>query len=471
MEVLHTQLKALQGHLAWVSTEPINWKLYVQSFSWGVYLFESYLTLRQYPNYSKTEPPPELAAHVDKATFEKSQAYGRDKARFGIVSGFIHQILDTLMIQYGAYAYAWDLAGSTIARFGYGEEYEILQSNVFVGILYLFSTIPAIPLSVYQTFVLEEKHGFNKTTPGLFIADFFKGLLLMVAIGAPFLSAFIWVFKWAGERFVPWIMTFLLIFQLSMVVIYPTVIQPLFNKLSPLKEGELQTRIESLATKLRFPLKHLYEIDGSKRSSHSNAYFFGLPWAKHIVIFDTLIAESTPEEVEAVLAHELGHWFFLHPTKLLLISQLHIFSILALFPAFLHAPPVLRSFDFPPRVAKEPPTIVAFLLFQMLLTPMEAVIGAAMNALSRSFEWQADRFACEISERLKEDGKGMEDMGKRLGRALTTLHVKNLSTVWVDWLYSAYHHSHPTLLERLRAIEAFEGKKANVASAATKKEL
>ncbi|EJD00304.1 uncharacterized protein FOMMEDRAFT_22167 [Fomitiporia mediterranea MF3/22] len=469
MDILHSQLNELQKHLAWVSTEPLNWKLYVQIFSWGVYLFESYLTLRQYPLYSKTEPPKELAAHIDAETFKKSQSYGRDKARFGIFSGFVHQVLESSMLHYGVYAWAWDLAGRTISRFGYGTDYEILQSNVFVGILYLISTVPTLPLSIYQTFVLEERHGFNKTTPKLFVTDLVKGWLLMLAIGAPFLSIFIRIFEWAGDRFVPWLMGFLLAFQLSMVVLYPTVIQPLFNKLSPLKEGDLRTRIEALATRLKFPLKHLYEIDGSKRSSHSNAYFFGLPWSKHIVIFDTLISESTSEEVEAVLAHELGHWFFAHPTKLLFISQFHIFSILALFPAFLHAPPVLRAFDFPPAVAKNPPTIVAFLLFQMILTPMEAVIGAAMNALSRRFEWQADRFACELSQRLKEPS--MENMGARLGRALTTLHVKNLSTIWVDWLYSAYHHSHPTLLERLRAINAFQATKLNGASVAVKKEL
>jgi len=250
-----------------------------------------------------------------------------------------------------------------------------------------------------------------------------------------------------------------------MVILYPTVIQPLFNKLSPLSEGDLRTRVESLATKLKFPLKHLYEIDGSKRSSHSNAYFFGLPWSKHIVIFDTLIKESKPEEVEAVLAHELGHWYHMHPTKMLLVSQLHIFSILALFPAFLHAPPVLRSFGFSKAVSAKPPTMIAFLLFQMVLTPMEAVASAALNAVSRKFEWEADAFACGLSEQI--DSVEARDMGDRLGRALITLHVKNLSTVWVDWLYSAYHHSHPTLTERLKALEAFQAAKGGAA----KKEL
>ena len=280
--------------------------------------------------------------------------------------------------------------------------------------------------------MLEEKHGFNKTTPSLFVADLFKGWLIALVIGTPFLSAFLWVFKWAGDRFLPWLMGFLLTFQISMVIIYPTVIQPLFNTLSPLKEGELRTRIEALASQLHFPLKHLYEIDGSKRSSHSNAYFFGLPWSKHIVIFDTLIKESSPEEVEAVLAHELGHWYFSHPTKLLYVSQVHLFSILAFFPAFQHSPQVLKAFDFSPSVTAVPPTILAFLLYQMILSPVEAVVGAAMNAVSRRFEYQADHFACELEQRL--GAPEMSEMGPRLGRALTTLHVKNLSTVWVDWL-------------------------------------
>ncbi|KAG5650065.1 hypothetical protein H0H81_000900 [Sphagnurus paluster] len=239
-----------------------------------------------------------------------------------------------------------------------------------------------------------------------------------------------------------------------MVIVYPTVIQPMFNKLSPLAPGDLRSRIESLAGKLKFPLKHLYEIDGSKRSSHSNAYFFGLPWSKHIVIFDTLIQQSKPEEVEAVLAHELGHWYYMHPTKMMAVSQLHVFTILALFPAFLHAPPLLRSHDFPKAVAAQPPTIVAFLLFQMILTPLEAVVSIGMNAVSRHFEYEADRFACELQGKLQDDG--MKDIGERLGRALVTLHVKNLSTVWVDWMYSAYHHSHPTLTERLRGLETFQ---------------
>ncbi|KAH7914894.1 peptidase family M48-domain-containing protein [Hygrophoropsis aurantiaca] len=467
MDFLHSQLATLQSKLSFVATDPIDWKFYVQAFSWGVTLFESYLLIRQYPLYSKKEPPAVLAGHFDAEVFQKSQDYGKDKAQFSLVTGLLKQGLDSAMLQYGFYAWAWDAGGRITSRLGYGPEYEILQSLAFSCVLFFSSSIPTLPLSIYQTFVLEEKHGFNKTTPTLFVTDLLKGWALGFVIGSPFLAAFLYVFKWAGDRFVPWLMAFLLSFQVIMVIIYPTLIQPLFNKLSPLVEGELRTRTEALAAKLKFPLTHLYEIDGSKRSSHSNAYFFGLPWSKHIVIFDTLIKESKPDEVEAVLAHELGHWYHMHPTKLLCISQVHIFTILALFPAFLHAPQFLRAFDFSKLVASRPPTIVAFLLFQMILTPLEAIIGIGMNAISRQFEWEADRFACELQDRLSSSE--MKDMGDRLGRALITLHVKNLSTVWVDWLYSAYHHSHPTLTERLKALEGFQAKHAS--NSIEKKEL
>ncbi|KAM5531434.1 hypothetical protein V8D89_014891 [Ganoderma adspersum] len=469
MDYLNAGLDLVQSRLAWVATDSFNWKLYLQVSSWGVCLFESYLLLRQFPLYSKTEPPAVLKDHFKDEVFKKSQTYGKDKAKFSLLSGLFKQVVDSILMQFGLVAWSWKAGGWIVGKLGYGPEYEITQSIAFAFTLFFLSSLPSLPLSVYQTFVLEEKHGFNKTTPRLFVTDLLKSWAVGFVIGAPFLSAFLAIFKWAGDRFVPWLMAFLLMFQMSMVVLYPTVIQPLFNKLSPLAGGDLRTRIEALASKLKFPLKHLYEIDGSKRSSHSNAYFFGLPWSKHIVIFDTLIKQSKSEEVEAVLAHELGHWYYMHPTKLLSVSQLHIFTILALFPAFLTAPPLLRAFDFPASVAAKPPTIVAFLLYQMLLTPMEAVVGIAMNAVSRKFEYEADQFACELETQLNEPA--MADMGDRLGRALIALHVENLSTVWVDWLYSAYHHSHPTLTERLRALEGY--KKAAVAKkgAAEKKEL
>ncbi|KAI0298335.1 metalloendopeptidase [Multifurca ochricompacta] len=474
MDFLHAQLAAIQHRLAFVQEDPIDWRTYVLVFSWGICFFESYLLLRQYPLYSKPAPPAVLADHFSPEVFNKSQKYGKHKAKFSIVSGLYKQFIDTLQLASGVYyPWVWTVSGQLLGRAGYGPEYLVcLKIGSICFLLTFISTLPTLPLGLYQTFVLEEQHGFNKTTLSLYFADMLKGWALGVFLGTPLLTAFLYIFEWAGDRFVPWVMMLLfvfrvpclshayfllrLIFQLSMIVLYPTIIQPLFNKLSPLPEGELRTRIEALASKLKFPLKHLYEIDGSKRSSHSNAYFFGLPWSKHIVIFDTLIKQSRPEEVEAVLAHELGHWYYLHPTKLLFVSQLHLFTILALFPAFLNAPPLLRSFGFPESVAARPPPIIAFLLYQMVLTPLEAIVGMALNAVSRRFEYQADRFACELPSILHaesaEEKEAMKDMGTRLGRALIGLHVENLSTVWVDWLYSAYHHSHPTLTERLKVL-------------------
>ncbi|KAI0755660.1 hypothetical protein C8Q74DRAFT_1452300 [Fomes fomentarius] len=230
--------------------------------------------------------------------------------------------------------------------------------------------------------------GFNKTTPTLFVTDLLKSWLVGFAVGSPFLAGFLWVFRWAGDRIVSSLMAFLLIFQLSMVVLYPTVIQPLCNKLSPLPDGDLRTRITGLASKVKFPLKHLYEIDGSKRNSHSNAYFSVSPGcSKHIAIFDTLMAE----EVDAVLPDDRR------------------------VPALLNA-----------STSASTPMEHAMMLAQMLLTPMEAVVGITINAVSRKFEYEADQFACELETKLQDEKMG--DMGDRLGRVLITLHVENLST-------------------------------------------
>lgn len=185
------------------------------------------LRLRQYPLYSKKAPPPALKEHFTDDVFQKSQAYGKDKARFSLFSGLFKQVLDSVFLHYGIYAWAWTVAGNLIAKLGYGEEYEvrllflsrafwslnqsvqITQSIAFACVLVFVSTIPSLPLSIYQTFVLEERHGFNTTTPGLFVADLLKGWAIGFVIGAPFLGAFLYVFKWAGDRFVPWLMAFL----------------------------------------------------------------------------------------------------------------------------------------------------------------------------------------------------------------------------------------------------------------------
>lgn len=186
------------------------------------------------------------------------------------------------------------------------------------------STLANLPISYYSTFILEEKFGFNKQTVRLWVMDLVKSQALTVAFGVPLLSGFLAIIQKTGSSFFYYLWLFFVGVQISAITIYPILILPFFNKLSPLEEGPLKTSVEGLARRLHFPLKELYVIDGSKRSAHSNAYFYGLPWKKHIVIYDTLIEKSETEEVVAVLSHELGHWSLGHTTKLFAINQVGV---------------------------------------------------------------------------------------------------------------------------------------------------
>ena len=186
----------------------------------------------------------------------------------------------------------------------------------------------SLPTSIYHTFVLEEKFGFNKQTPKLFVMDMLKSQMLAFILAPPILAGFLAIVQKTGNKFFYYLWLFGAGLQVFMITVYPITILPLFNKLTPLQPGDLKTGVEALARRLKFPLHELHVIDGSKRSAHSNAYFFGMPWKKHIVIYDTLIEKSETEEVVAVLAHELGHWSLGHTTRLFGISQVsRIFGI------------------------------------------------------------------------------------------------------------------------------------------------
>ena len=249
----------------------------------------------------------------------------------------------------------------------------------------VIGTIESTPFDLYGTFVLEEKFGFNKMTWKLWMKDFIKSKLLTVAFGVPIGSAFLWIVQKTGNNFFYYLWLFMLVIQLTAVTIFPIWITPLFNKLTPLQPGSLKDGVEALAAKLKFPLTELQVIDGSTRSSHSNAYFTGLPWKKKIVIYDTLLDQSTDKEVEAVLAHELGHWKMGHTTRLLAIGQVHIFYIFSLFSAFIENKSLYASFGF----HKERPILIGLLLFMAALSPTDAIIKLAMNMMTRSMEYQA----------------------------------------------------------------------------------
>ena len=222
----------------------------------------------------------------------------------------------------------------------------------------------------------------------LWIMDKLKAQGLMIALGTPIGSAALWIIKKTGKSFFYYIWVFTLFVSIFFVTIYPIWIVPIFNKLTPLKPGELKDAIDALAHKLKFPLSELQVIDGSKRSSHSNAYFTGLPWKKKIVIFDTLLEQSTNKEIEAVLAHELGHWSKSHTTKLLAINQLNVFYLFALFSAFIDNRSLFDAFGF----HNERPIIIGFMLFNQVQSPMESIIKLLMNIITRGFEYQAGKF-------------------------------------------------------------------------------
>jgi STE24 endopeptidase len=224
-------------------------------------------------------------------------------------------------------------------------------------------------------------------TVKLWLTDMLKGQALTVGFGIPIGSAFLAIIKKTGNSFFYYLWMFMLVVQITAMTIYPVLIVPLFNKLEPLKPGKLKESVEALAAKLQFPLSELQVIDGSKRSAHSNAYFTGLPWIgkKKIVIFDTLLEKSSEKEVEAVLAHELGHWKKNHTSRLLLITQGHLFYIFALFSVFINNRSLYADFGF----HKEMPVLIGFLLFNEILSPTDSIVKLMMNVLTRSMEYEA----------------------------------------------------------------------------------
>ncbi|KAK0635346.1 peptidase family M48-domain-containing protein [Bombardia bombarda] len=413
------------------------WKRLIIGFSLAQYLFEGYLGFRQYGILNKTKPPKVLELEISQEVYDKSQAYGRAKAKFGMINALYGQIQNIAFYQFDVLPKLWSWTGSLVLKYApAGFTGEISQSIVFILSFIVINQVLSLPTSIYNHFVLEEKFGFNKQTPMLFVTDIIKSNLLLVVLAPPILSAFLTIIQKTGSQFFYYLWMFGAGLQVFMITIYPIAILPLFNKLSPLEEGKLKTGIEALASKLNFPLHELYVIDGSKRSAHSNAYFFGMPWKKHIVIYDTLIEKSETEEVVAVLAHELGHWKLGHTTRLFAISQVHFFYIFALFSVFINNSSLYSDFGF----TSTHPIIVGFLLFSDVLTPTDTVIKLLMNVLSRRYEFQADTFANELG------------YNAELARSLIKLQIQNLSTMDADPLFAAYHFSHPILPERLKAL-------------------
>lgn len=376
--------------------------------------------------------PPAAAAVMDDATYAKSVSYTLAKSRFGMLAG----IFDTFVL--GLVLFGGFLPRLFEEVVTWGAPDAIWSRSLFILIAGILISIPSLPFDWWEQFRLEQRYGFNKSTAGLWVTDKLKGLLLTALIGFPLLWALLSVVNLAGEFW--WIWAFALVFgfQLLMLVLYPKLILPLFNKLTPLPDGELKDRLMALGDRTGFQARTIEVIDGSKRSGHSNAYFTGFGRFRRIVLFDTLVAQLSPEELEAVLAHEIGHYRRGHIPKMIALSAVSLLVAFAVIAWLARSPWFNASFGFPP--AEMAPS---FLLFGLLSGLVTFWFTPVTNLLMRRYEYQADAFA--------RDAIGTA--GPMVG-ALRKLAQKNLTNMTPHPAYSAFYYSHPTIVERERALAA-----------------
>jgi STE24 endopeptidase len=383
--------------------------------------------------WAERKIPDFFQGKISSEDYDKSVEYTLAKGKFQRWAELYSRLVALAVLFSGVLPFLDKLAGQLAAKL-----FPISQAQgiIFCISVALVFSIASLPTDLYSTFGLEARFGFNKMTPKLYIADKLKALLIGIVIGVPFLFVVLWLMEAMGRYWWIWAFLFISGFQLLMIVVYPTLIAPLFNKFEPLKEGELRDRILRLADQIGFRTSGIYLMDGSKRSGHSNAYFTGIGKAKRIVLFDTLIEQMTMEQGLAVLAHEMGHYKMKHIRRMLVVQTVFLFIGLYILSLLVNYQPLFAAFGFDHLSSH-----VALVLFSLLAGPFTFYLSPLMNLLSRKHEYEADCFAAMT---LRE-GKSMEE-------ALVNLTIKNLSNLTPHPWYSAYHYSHPTPAERIAAI-------------------
>ncbi len=398
--------------------------------SWGLDLLVESLNLKR----ARMPLPDEFRGVYDEDKYRQSQQYLRETTRFGLLHNSISTVAMLLIIFFGGFNYVDRFA----RRLGGGE---ITTGLVFVGSLILLAMLANLPFSYYSTFVIEEKYGFNKTTLRTFIGDRVKGILLAAIIGAPIFAGIIWFFE---QTQLAWFWAWLAFtaFQLLLMFLVPVVVLPLFNKFTPLPDGELKDEILSYAQAQNFALQGVFQTDGSKRSTKANAYFTGFGRFRRIALFDTLIQNHSVAELVAILAHEMGHFKLRHIHKLTAVSigttglMFFVFSLL------------IRNEDVFQAFGVEQTSIYASLVFiAILFGPIELVFGVLRNRLSCRFEFQADSYAATTCDNGSE----------HLITALKNLTVENLGNLTPHPLKVFLEYSHPPVLDRIRALRCQEG--------------
>jgi len=381
----------------------------------------------------QTELPESFRGLYDPERYRKSQDYLRVNTRFGWITGAFNL---TVLLCFWFFK-GFFIVDQWIRSFDYGP---VTSGLIYIGILMVAKALLSLPFSLYDTFVIEERFGFNKTTIGTFFMDLAKVTGLSVLLGGPLLGGVLAFFQYAGTNawWYCWIAVSL--FMLGVQFIAPTWIMPLFNTFTPLEEGELKSAILSYARSIRFSLENVFVMDGSRRSGKSNAFFTGFGRHKRIVLFDTLIERHTTAELVSVLAHEMGHYKKRHVLLLTAVGIVQTGFLFFLLSFFISYQGLFDAFFLDRKSV-----YAGLIFFGMLYSPLEFFIGLFMRVLSRKFEYAADRFAVQTSG----------DPGAMI-RALKKLTVHNLSNLTPHPFYVLLNYSHPPVLERIQSIEQGE---------------
>jgi STE24 endopeptidase len=387
----------------------------------------------------KLEVPAAVKGIYKPDEYRNSQQYTRIITRFAFVTSSFRLAL-LLAFWFGG---GFNYLDQVIRSWGF---VPIANGLLYVGILLFAYSLVTLPFIIYATFVIEDRFGFNRTTPILFIKDRIKGLTLTLLLGAPLLAIVLALFEYAGHY--AWLYCWVAITVFSLVVQYvaPTWIMPLFNKFTPMEPGELKEAILSYARSVKFPVKNVLVMDGSKRSSKSNAFFTGFGRNKRIALFDTLVEKHELGELVAVLAHEIGHYKKKHILQATIISIIHTGVILFLLSIFMGDAVLYEAFYM-----EQQSVYTGLLFFGLLYTPLEVILSIVSQVISRKNEYQADRFAA-----------GTTDEPENLINALKKLSADNLSNITPHPFYVFLNYSHPPLLKRIEALKDYKAKRADL---------
>jgi STE24 endopeptidase len=396
---------------------------------------ELWLSLRQTKHVAahRERVPEAFSADVSLSAHQKAADYTVAKGKFNRLETLLSALI--LLV--------WTLGGGLAVLSGFWESFawnDVITGIVFMLSFFVIGSLIDIPMAYYKTFVMEDKFGFNRNTPALFFSDIVKQTLLMIAIGAPLIWVALWLMNGAGDYWWFYLWAAFMGFSVFMMWAYPAFIAPLFNKFTPLEDEALKARVESLLSRCGFKSQGIYVMDGSRRSGHGNAYFTGLGNNKRIVFFDTLLSTLNEDQIEAVLAHELGHFRRKHVVKNMLVM-----SVLSLLGLGLLGWASSQSWFYAGLGVETQSNAMALVLFMLVVPVFSFYLHPLMTSLSRKYEFEADAYAASVSS------------AQDLIDALVALYQENASTLTPDPLVSAVYDSHPPATLRVAHLQTLQG--------------